>query len=93
MFVNAELEDQTNPLNDSLGNNSEQLDESNQSVHNEDAIFIVSNEMEEFKTPHQLAFNAALWITPIWFLTNLMYNYSLYWTSVSSSTIIRLVLN
>ncbi len=38
---------------------------------------------------HMDVLRAAIHIAPVWFIANCLYNYSLYMTSVSSSTIIR----
>ena len=50
----------------------------------------VSGEETQQRAPytHMHALRAALIITPLYFLANCLYNYSLYMTSVSSSTII-----
>jgi hypothetical protein len=40
---------------------------------------------------HQDVFYLGLLLMPIWFLGNILYNYSLLMTSISSSTVIRCV--
>lgn len=47
------------------------------------------NVLLDFSINHIEVIKVALIISPIWFLANCLYNYSLLMTSVSSSTIIR----
>lgn len=77
---------------------SEGLDDSDSSSHQ----FITSSDEIDEETSnkkrlvhiysHEDVIRVALVISPVWFLANCLYNYSLLMTSVSSSTIIRFVL-
>lgn len=53
----------------------------------------LTSKSSEDKVPYQYShmdvIKAALIISPLWFISNCLYNYSLLMTSVSSSTIIR----
>ena len=50
---------------------------------------VADNRPIEEKYTHRDIINIALVMSPLWFLANCLYNYSLLMTSVGSSTIIR----
>lgn len=54
-------------------------------------IEISNTSSSHYEYTHEDVFRIALCISPIWFFTNLLYNYSLFMTSISSSTIIRFI--
>ena len=68
--------------------------ESDSDMNNSQSKFIagvekIDNNILETSYTHYDVFIVALYISPVWFAANCLYNYSLYMTSVSSSTIIR----
>ena len=52
---------------------------------------VVDNRPVEERYTHREIISIAMTMSPLWFLANCLYNYSLLKTSVGSSTIIRLV--
>lgn len=64
-------------------NDNSRIDQSNLSTKDSSASYSVSSHREVIKI--------AMVISPVWFLANCLYNYSLLMTSNSSSTIIRCV--
>lgn len=74
----------SNPIHESSSNDSSSSSSSGSEARG------VNGEENQQRAPytHMHALRAALIITPLYFLANCLYNYSLYMTSVSSSTII-----